>query len=160
MSVANFGPTFRSQTVTNTLVAPIEIPATPVDDFLTNLALIKTAGNVEIPLLLGEGVWSVRGVAFLDPIDVAQTIQFGQAVIINTLTGARVASSTAILGADILGATNVLIECSADCTLVIAPGATANLALRYLANGIGAGNLFTGVGDPNLTATMTAIKLN
>ena len=160
MSVANFGPTFRYQTVTNALAAQIAIPATLANALLTNLALIKTVGDVEIPLLLGEGVWSVRAVAFLDPLDGAQPIQFGQAVIINTLTGARVASSTAILGADILGATNVLIECSADCTLVIAPGATANLALRYLANGIGAGNLFTGVGDPNLTATMTAIKLN
>ena len=160
MSVQNYGPTFRTQTVTNALVAQIEIPATPQDAVLTNLPLIKTVGNVEIPLLLGEGVWSVRAVAFLDPLDAAQTIEFGQAVIINTLTGARVASSTAILGANILGATNVLIECSAECTLVIAPGSTANLALRYLANGIGAGNLFTGVGDPNLTATMTAIKLN
>ena len=159
MSVSNFGPTFRSQTVTNALAAAIVIPATAQDAALTNLPLIKTVGNAEITLLLSEGVWSVRAVAYLDPIDGAQSIQFGQAVIINTLTGARVASSSAIFGADVLGATNVLIECSAECTLVVAAGTTANLALRYLANGIAAGNAFTAV-VPNLTSTMTAVKLD
>lgn len=155
MSVANYGSTFRSQSVAN-LVGDIAIPiaaGAPPPEVIT--PLIQTAGAVEIPLVLGEGTWAVQARAAMNPANAAGTYQFIQCRLENTIGGAIVASSFSVFGGDVLDGHNM--ELYYQCTGVVTIAAGATLSLAYRAHTTGNSQIITFSGG---YAQITATKLS
>jgi len=162
MSVANFGPSFPINAVANALVARIQIPTSLVGAALVDANLIQTAAGAEIPLVLGPGVWVLRGRAFFEPLAAgAMGVQCAQAYIVNLTTGDIVASSSAITGAVLAGGADnvqVALTCDTIATLNVAN----TFALRFRSNGITTQNGRMGpIGGPaNSILRATKISLN
>ncbi len=134
MSYANFGPDYRVQSVGN-LAAGLEFPVTALDAALASLNLLQIAGGgAEIPLVLAEGTYVIEAVALLNPANAAGTIQYMQCQVVGT-AGGLYGVSTAIFGADILGATNVTIPFIVSAVVVVPP-AGLSLAYRCTGNGV------------------------
>ncbi len=153
MSYANYGPTFRSQTVSN-LVGDINIavPGGVAPFAETVTPLIQTVGAVEIPLVLGEGTWAVQARAAMNPANAAGTYQFIQCRLENVVGGAIVASSFSVFGADVLDGHNMELYYLCTGFVTVAPGATLSLAYRAHVTANSAIVNFTG-GYANITAT-------
>ena len=163
MSYANYGPTFRTQTVANLLVADITIA--PVGDGVAQSVanLIQTAAGAEIPLVLGEGTWAVSARAYQNVNNGAETYQYIQCLLEDLATVPPppyppalpvppIAACPAISGSDILNGDNQFVwhQCSGFVT--IAPGATRSLVFRCYATGNTAIVLFT-TGYAQIVAT-------
>lgn len=152
MSYANYGPTFRSQTVSN-LVGDINIAvpagAPPFAETIT--PLIQTVGAAEIPLVLGEGTWAVQARAAMNPANGAATYQFIQCRLEN-IAGGVVASSFSVFGADVLDGHNMELYHLCTGIVTVAPGATLSLGYRAHVTANTAIVNFTG-GYANITAT-------
>jgi hypothetical protein len=161
MSVANFGPTFPVVAISNALVARIQIPTTAAGSALVNVNLIQTAAGVEIPLVLGPGVWVLRSRCFFEPLAAgAMGVQYAQAYIENLTTNDIIASSSAITGAAYAAGqdnVNVVLTCDAIVTNAVA----TSFALRFRSNGITTQNgrmgAIGGAGNSILRATELSI---
>jgi hypothetical protein len=163
MSFANYGPTFRTQTVANLLVGNIEIAPVLAGDPQSVANLIQTAAGAEIPLVLGEGTWAVSARAYQNVNNGAETYQYIQCLLEDLATVPPppyppavpvppIAACPAISGSDILNGDNQFVwhQCSGFVT--IAPGATRSLVFRCYATGNTAIVLFT-PGYAQITAT-------
>jgi hypothetical protein len=133
MSYANYGPTFRTQSVTN-LIGAINIPIVADGGAVTVTPLLKTVGNVEIPIVLGEGTWAVQAKAAMNPSNAAGTYQYIQCRLVGN-GGEILTSSAPIFGADCLNGTN--IDLYFDCTSVVfvAPGVVKTIVYRAYVTG-------------------------
>ena len=159
MSTANFGFVPRTQLVTNASAAAIPVPNTGAGAALCNLPMIQTDGAVEQVLVVGPGLWAITARGALDPVDAAQTIEYAQAQILDSVTGVVYGASAAILGSStVAGAANVLVYVSINMFLRVDPGATASLAYRFRGNGIPAGQtiIIAGGNNPFLRAILIA----
>ena len=150
MSVANYGPTFRSQTVSNLLVADIVVPITADNAAIVVTPLIQTAAGAEIPLVLGEGVWAITARCAINPANAANTYQYIQSVLF--VGGNLVAGSAPVFGGDVLGATNVELYLSLTYILDVPAGANRSLTYRLRNNGNSAAIDVT-AGYSNIVAT-------
>ena len=133
MSYANFGPDFRVQSVDNLFGANIIVPVTANNAAIVETPLIQTLGGVEIPLVLGEGVWAITARCLINPFDGAETYQYIQSVL---YSGANiVASSAPVLGASVAGAANVEFYFSLTYFMTIPAGVNRILTYRLRSNG-------------------------
>ena len=128
MSVANFGPNYRVQSVTNLLVADIVIPLDGAGAAEVVTPLIQTAAGVEIPLVLGEGVWALTARCQINPANAANTYGLIQSNLYQD--AGIVAVCPLACGADVLGGANQLWYTSLSHFVTIAPGATASFTFR------------------------------
>ena len=158
MSTANFGFVPRTQLVTNATAAAIPIPATAAGAALCNVPMVQTDGAVEQVLVVGPGLWAITARGALDPVDAAQTIEYAQAQILDSVTGVVYGASAAIFGATSANAANVLVYVSINMFLRVEPGTTASLAYRFRGNGIPAGQtiIIAGGNNPFLRAILIA----
>jgi hypothetical protein len=150
MSVANFGATFREQSVTNLLVADIVVPITANNAALVVTNLIQTADGAEIPLVLGEGVWAITARCAINPANAANTYQYIQSVLF--VGGNLVAGSAPVFGGAVAGATNVELYLSLTYILDVPSGANRSLTYRLRSNGNSAAFDVT-AGYSNIVAT-------
>ncbi len=158
MSVSNFGFEPRTQLVTNAFAAAIAIPDTGAGAALCTVAMVQTVAGGEQVLVIGPGLWAVTARGALDPVDGAQTIQFAQAQILDSVTNAVYGSSAAILGSTTgAGSANVLVNVSINMFLRVEPATTASLAYRFRGNGIPVGQTIIIVGGNN--PFLRAIKI-
>ncbi len=153
MSYANYGPTLRSQTVSN-LNGQIDIPVAVGDPPVQTVTpLIQAVGGVETPLVLGEGTWLVSARAAQNPANAPATYNYIQCLLVDAAAGGAVlASSQAVFGADVLDGHNIEIYYQCDTFLTIAPGATRSLYLKAFVTGNSAIVSFSG-GFANIAAT-------
>ena len=163
MSYANYGPTFRTQTVANLLVANITIPVVADGDPQDVANLIQTAAGAEIPLVLGEGTWTVSARAYQNVNDAPAAYQYIQCLLEDLATVPPppyppalpvppIAACPAISGSDIVNGAEQFVwhQCSGFVT--VAPGATRSLVFRCYATGNTEIVLFT-PGYAQITAT-------
>jgi hypothetical protein len=133
MSVANFGPSFRQQSVANLLAADIVIPTTANGAAAVVTPLIQTAAGAEIPLVLGEGVWSITAKCAVNPNNGAETYQYFQSLLFEA--GNIVAATAPVFGADVLDATNVGLILSLSYTLYVPHGQSRSMTYRFRSTG-------------------------
>ena len=134
MSYANFGPDFRVQSVDNLFGANIVVPITANNAAIVETPLIQTvAGGIEIPLVLGEGVWAITARCLINPVDGAETYQYIQSVLYSG--GNIVAASAPVLGASVAGAQNVELYLSLTYFMTIGAGVNRSLSYRLRSNG-------------------------
>ena len=158
MSVANYAFDPRTQLVTNATAGAIVIPATGAGAALCNVPMVQTLGGAEQVLVIGSGLWAITARGALDPVDAAQTIEYAQAQILDSVTNVVYGASTAILGSTTVGgAANVLVYVSINMFLRVDPGNTASLAYRFRGNGIDAGQTIIVAGGNN--PFLRAIKI-
>jgi hypothetical protein len=151
MSVANFGPNYRVQSVTNLLVADIVVPITADGAAEVMTPLIQTAAGAEIPLVLGEGVWALTAKCVINPANAAETYQLIQANLFQDAV--IVATSPLACGGAIISGANTLWYNSLSHFVTIAPGATASFTFRLRSTGNSAAIDVTAAGSSNLVAT-------
>jgi hypothetical protein len=133
MSVANFGPNYRVQSVTNLLVADIVVPITADGAAEVVTPLIQTAGGAEIPLVLGEGVWALTARCNINPANAANTYQLIQS---NLYQGAGIVATCPLAcGGAITNGSNTTWYSSLAHFVTIAPGATASFTYRLRSTG-------------------------
>lgn len=152
MSVANFGPTVRTTSVVNAQVAAITVAVVADGAAVVYTNIIRTLGGVELPLVLGAGVYSVRSVASINIANAASTIIYGQCELIDTATGAVLGAGQLIAGCAYANGNSVSFTFDFGCLLNLA--AQTSIALRYATSGNSAIQAF------NAGATMTAYNLN
>jgi hypothetical protein len=136
MSYANFGPTYRSESVVNQEVAAVAIPTSLVNAAIVTTNLIRLAdGITEIQLTLPAGEYIFRGKCFLSLPAGAVDVQYAQAVLINLTTNDIIASSAAITGASFAGGqANVRVAMNVD--VISSVAAATSFALRLRSNGV------------------------
>ncbi len=150
MSVANFGPTFREQSVTNLLVADIVVAVVADNAAVVQTPLIQTALGAELPLVIGEGVWAITARCAINPANAAETYQYIQSVLF--VGGNLVAASAPVFGGAVLGAANVELYLSLTYILDVPSGANRSLTYRLRNNGNSAAITVT-TGYSNIVAT-------
>ena len=150
MSVANYGPSFREQSVANLLVADIVVPITADNAPVVVTPLIQTAAGAEIPLVLGEGVWAITARCAINPANAANTYQYIQSALY--VGGNLVAGSAPVFGGAVLGAGGVELFLSLSYILDVPAGANRSLTYRLLNNGNSAAFDVT-TGYSNIVAT-------
>ncbi len=133
MSVANFGPTFRIQSVDNLFAADIAVPITADGAAVVQTPLIQTALGAEIPLVIGEGTWAITARCAINPANAANTYQYIQSVLF--VGGNLVAGSAPVFGADVTNAAGVEFYLSLSYILEVQSGATRSLTYRLRSNG-------------------------
>nr|WPF46872.1 MAG: hypothetical protein [Lake Baikal virophage 15] len=133
MSVANFGPNYRVQSVANLLVADIVVPITADGAATVVTPLIQTAAGAEIPLVLGEGVWALTARVAINTGNAAGTYQLIQGTLYQG--AALVAHCPMAFGGDILNGANQELYGSVAYFATVAPGATASFTWRLRSTG-------------------------
>jgi hypothetical protein len=149
MSYANYGPTFRTQSVAN-LAGAITVPATAPGPAPAEVvtALIKSAAGAllvnEIPLVLQEGTYIVSARAAQNLENGAGTYQYIQCRLENTAGGADIADGPVQVGADVLDGHNIEIYHQCSAIVTVAPGATLSMAYRVHITGNSLQVVFSG----------------
>ncbi len=151
MSYANYGPTYRDQLIAND-VGNVAVPAVANGAALVEVEIVQTAGAAAKRLVLGEGVWVLNARAFFNPADAGGVILFAQASIVNFTTGNTLASSASIYGSNSADSTHIAVGMTASTIVVVAAGATLNLAWLLRVTGNPAGSVLIG-GQSFMSAT-------
>jgi hypothetical protein len=154
MSVANFGPKYRVQSVSNLTPGDIVVPITADGDATLDTPLIQTAVGAEIPLVLGEGVWALTARVAINTPNAPGTYQLIQATLYEGAS--LVATCPMAFGGDILNGNNQELYGSIAHFATIAPGATASFTWRLRSTGNSIA-LAVSSGYPNLVATKLSV---
>ncbi len=151
MSVANFGPTLRSVTATNAFGA-IAVAAVAPGNPLTTTNLIRTAGGVEIPLVLAPGAYAIKVRATINANNAGSTIIFGQPLVIDSATGGTLCAGQLIAGCAYADGSNTVFNFEFDSIILLA--AQTSIVLRYKTTGS------TQIQTFNAGTSMRALSLN